>query len=115
MNQRFMMLSGIQPDELSYIENLTAQLTEEQQNMFITQYASRRKSADTILICTLLAFAGIAGIQRFVVGQVGMGLLYLFTAGLCLVGTIVDIINHKDLAFEFNQRQALETMAMVAR
>jgi hypothetical protein len=98
MNQRFMMLSSIQPDELSFLENLTEQLTEEQKNLFITMYSSKRKTSDTILICTLLAFVGIAGVQRFITGQIGMGLLYLFTAGLCLVGTIVDIINHKEMA-----------------
>ena len=115
MNQRFMMLSGIQSDELTFLENLTERLTEEQKNMFISMYASRRKTTETILICTLLAFVGIAGVQRFVMGQIGMGLLYLFTGGLCLVGTIVDIINHKEMTFEFNQKQAFETMAMIAR
>jgi hypothetical protein len=42
-----------------------------------------------------------------------MGILYLFTGGLCLVGTVVDIINHKQLTFEFNQRMAMEAMGMV--
>jgi TM2 domain-containing membrane protein YozV len=115
MNQRFMMLSGIQPDELSYLENLTARLTEEQQNMFISMYSSKRKTTETILICTILGFVVVAGVQRFVLGQIGMGILYFFTGGLCLVGTIVDLINHKQMTFEFNQQQALETMAMVAR
>nr|MBP9099183.1 TM2 domain-containing protein [Ferruginibacter sp.] len=54
-----------------------------------------------------------AGIQRFIIGQIGMGILYLFTGGLCLIGTIVDVINHKQLAFEFNQQMANESMAMV--
>lgn len=31
--------------------------------------------------------------------QIGMGLLYLFTAGLRLVGTIMDLVTHKRLAF----------------
>ena len=47
------------------------------------------------------------------VGQNGMGILYLFTGGLCFIGTIVDIINHKQLAFDYNQQMARETMAMV--
>jgi TM2 domain-containing membrane protein YozV len=56
---------------------------------------------------------GASGIQRFVVGQIGMGILYFFTGGLCLIGTIVDIVNHKKLAFEFNQKMAAESMRMV--
>jgi len=42
-----------------------------------------------------------------------MGILYLFTGGLCLIGTIVDVINHKQLAFEFNQQMAMESITMV--
>ncbi len=83
--------------------------------MFISMYSSKRKTTETILICTILGFVVVAGVQRFVLGQIGMGILYFFTGGLCLVGTIVDLINHKQMTFEFNQQQALETMAMVAR
>lgn len=116
MNQKLMMmLPGIQPDELVYLENLTSKLNEEQMNIFISMYSSRRKPPDTILLCTLLGFVVIAGVQRFVLGQIGMGILYLFTGGLCLVGTIVDLINYKKMTLEFNQQQALETMAMVSR
>jgi hypothetical protein len=39
--------------------------------------------------------------------------LYLFTGRLCLIGTILDIINHKQLTFEYNQQMALDAMAMV--
>ena len=115
MNQRFMMLSGIQSDELTFLENLTERLTEEQKNIFIAMYSSRRKTTETILICTILGFVVVAGIQRFVLGQIGMGILYLFTGGLCLVGTIVDLVNHKQMTLEFNQQQAQETMAMIVR
>ncbi len=109
-----MMLPGMQPDELIYLENLTSNLNEEQMNLFISMYSSKRKTSDTILICTILGFVVVAGIQRFVLGQIGMGILYLFTGGLCLVGTIVDLVNHKKLTSEFNQKQALETMAMIS-
>ena len=116
MNQRLMMtLPGIQPDELIYLENLTERLSEEQMNMFISLYSSKRKTTDTILICTILGFVVVAGIQRFVLGQIGMGILYLFTGGLCLIGTIVDLVNHKQMTLEFNQKQAQETMAMIVR
>ena len=42
-----------------------------------------------------------------------MGLLYLFTGGLCLIGTIVDLVNHQKLAFEHNQKMANEVLSMV--
>ncbi len=113
MNQRLMMLPNIQQDELMYLESLTAELNPQQMDMFFMLYAGKRKTTETILICTILGFVVIAGVQRFVLGQIGMGLLYLFTGGLCLVGTIVDLINHKQMTFEFNRRQAMETMGMV--
>ena len=42
-----------------------------------------------------------------------MGILFFFTAGLCFIGTIVDLINYKELAFEYNRRMADEVMLML--
>jgi hypothetical protein len=39
-------------------------------------------------------------------GQVGIGFLYLFTGGLLLIGTIADIVKHKELAFNYNRQVA---------
>jgi TM2 domain-containing membrane protein YozV len=41
----------------------------------------------------LTIFLGWSGIQWFMVGRIGKGLLYLFTVGLCCVGWFIDIIN----------------------
>jgi len=86
---------------------------EEQQKQFVMIYSSRRKDPQLILILTLIGFLGVAGIHRMIVGQLGMGIIYLLTGGLCLIGTIVDIINYKDISGEFNRRQALESVGMV--
>jgi TM2 domain-containing membrane protein YozV len=67
-----------------------------------------------ILLLALLGFVGLAGVHRFVIGQIGMGLLYLLTAGLCFIGTIVDLINHKQLAIEYNQKTAREVLMIVS-
>jgi hypothetical protein len=42
-----------------------------------------------------------------------MGLLYFFTGGLCAIGTIIDIINHKQLADEYNAQMANESLQMI--
>ena len=108
-----MMLRGIQPDELQLIKSVTNEMDEAAQKQFILFYQSRRKEEQTMLLLTIIGFFGIAGIQRFVVGQMGMGILFLFTAGFCGIGTIIDIINHKQMTFEHNQKQAYEAAAMV--
>jgi hypothetical protein len=43
----------------------------------------------------------------------GRGLLYLFTLGLCFIGTIVELVNHKKLAFEYNSKVAQQVAVMV--
>ena len=106
------MIPAVEADELAYLQALTKDLSEDKLKLFISIYNGKRKKAETILICCVLGFVCAAGIQRFVVGQIGMGILYLFTGGLCLIGTIVDTVNHKQLAFEFNQKMAIESMAM---
>lgn len=44
----------------------------------------------TILLCCI--FGGWFGLHRYMRKQIGMGLLYTFTAGLFCIGWIVDII-----------------------
>lgn len=66
-----------------------------------------------ILVTTIIGFFGVAGVQRFVIGQIGMGLLYLFTGGLCLIGTIIDLINYRRLAYEYNVKEAQQVIAMM--
>lgn len=80
---------------------------------FCSIYATKRKDPQMILITCLLGFIGIAGVHRFLMDHIGMGILYFFTAGLCFVGTIIDLVNYKNLAIEYNGRKIAETMAML--
>ncbi|MES2651206.1 MAG: TM2 domain-containing protein [Bacteroidota bacterium] len=112
-DSQFMALPGITPQEYSYLQTATNGLNEQQLRTFLMIYSSKRKNSSDILLFTLLGFIWIAGVQRFIVGQIGMGILYLLTGGLCFIGTIVDLINHKDLTFEYNQRMVFESLQMV--
>lgn len=40
----------------------------------------------------LCLFLGMVGAHKFYEGKIGMGILYLFTGGLCMIGWIIDII-----------------------
>jgi len=107
------VLPEVSGEEMLYVQSLLKDVDEDKARSFASIYRSRRKDPQMILITALLGFVGFAGIHRFIIGQIGMGLLYLFTAGLCLIGTIVDLVNHQKLAFEHNQKMANEVLAMV--
>jgi TM2 domain-containing membrane protein YozV len=105
----YMTLSGITTEELSLLQQATAGLTDEQKKNFFMIYSGKRKSPQDMLIFCLLGLFLIPGLQRFIVGQIGMGILYLFTIGLCFIGSIIDLVNHKTLAYEYNQKMAFES------
>lgn len=107
------LLYDTTPEELIQIDSLTRGLSDQQLQQFVMIYRTKRKDPQTILLCCLLGLVFFAGIHRFIMGQIGMGILYLFTAGLCIVGTIVDAVNHKKLALEHNQQMIGETLAMM--
>lgn len=100
-------------EEAIYIGKILSELDDEVARQFAHAYRARRKDPQTILLFTLLGFVGVAGINRFIMGQIGMGILFILTGGLCLIGTIVDLINHKDHTFEYNRKIALEVRQML--
>lgn len=112
-DSQFMALPGITPQEYSYLQTATNGLSEQQVRTFLMMYSGKRKTPSDMLIFALIGFLGIGGIQRFVAGQIGMGILYFLTLGLCYIGTIIDVINHKELAFEYNQKMVFESLQMV--
>jgi len=101
------------PEELVTINSRIKDFSDNEILQFCMIYRSKRKDPQLILILCLLGLVGFAGIHRIVIGNIGMGILYFFTAGLCFIGTIVDIINHKELALEYNAKLITETLAML--
>ena len=100
--------------ELGYIQGILKNMEDEQANLFAQVYRARRKDSQMILILTLLGFFGFAGLHRFILGQIGLGILYLLTLGLCFIGTIVDLVNYKSLAYEYNMKVAHETLSVMS-
>lgn len=95
-------------EEMVYVQNLIKDMNDEKARQFANVYRTRRKDPMMILVTCLLGFVGFAGIHRMILGQIGMGILYFFTAGLCLIGTIIDLVNYQKLSFEANQKTANE-------
>ncbi len=109
----FQFLPELQGRELMFVQGLTKDFSETQMMNFANVYRTRRRDPQIILLTTLLGFVAVAGVQRFLINQIGMGILYLFTGGLCLIGTIIDLINYQDLAMEYNMQQANEAAMLV--
>ena len=105
----YMAFPGITFEEMGFLQQGTADLNENQKKYFYMVYSGKRKSPQDLLIFTIIGFFGVAGIQRFVVNEVLMGILYLFTAGFCFIGTIVDLVNNKTLANDYNRKMAYES------
>ena len=100
-------------EEQLHVAQLMKDMTEEQANHFAHVHRQRRKDSTVTLIMALVGFFGLAGIQRFFLGQIGMGLLYVFTAGLCFIGTIVDLINHKSMTAKYNIQEAHQVAQLI--
>ena len=113
MNRVLAHLPEIDMEEAIYLDMLLKEKTDDQLKNFCMIYRSRRRDPQIILLTAILGFFVIAGIQRFMVNQIGMGLLYLFTGGLCLIGTIIDLVNYKSLALEYNQKVARESIQFI--
>jgi len=111
MKKIFEYLPELEGDESEYISHIIEDMTDEKAKMFSNIYRSRRKEPILFMALAVLGIVpGVAGIHRFFVGHIGMGILYLLTVGLCFIGTIVDMINYKNFAFEYNRKIAKDIL-----
>ena len=109
----FQLLPSLEGEEMSYVQSVINDMSDTQAQQFAMAYSARRKDPTTILILALVGFVGFAGLHRFMLNHIGMGILYFLTAGLCVIGTIVDLVNHRKLAFEYNSVVAQQVAMMV--
>jgi len=107
------VLPEVTGEEMIYIQNLIKDMNDENARTFASVYRARRKDPQLILILTLLGFVCFAGIQRMILNQIGMGILYFLTGGLCFIGTIIDLVNYQKLAFEANRKIAEEVVISI--
>ena len=84
------------------LERLKRDLTDNERIQLEIDIRSRTRDVGTCIALACLGFVGIAGIHRFMLGKMGTGVLWLLTGGLCLIGTIVDLVNMDKMVREFN-------------
>ena len=109
----FPELANADMKEMNMVMHYTKDLDEESLKTFANIYRSQRKDPQTMLILCLVGLFVIPGVQRFFINQIGMGILYLFTIGLCFVGSIIDLVKYQDLALEYNTGVAANIVTMV--
>ena len=72
------------------VKALKKQLKDE--NKITSKTESQGPNKQTAIILCCLGFAVVAGLHRLYLGYYGLGILYILTGGLCLIGTIIDLI-----------------------
>ncbi|SFE43558.1 TM2 domain-containing protein [Thermophagus xiamenensis] len=100
-------------EEAYFLDNLLKEKSDQQVKDFLMIYRARRRDPQITLLTALIGFFGVAGVHRFLLNQIGMGILYLLTAGLCFIGTIVDLVNYRNLTMEYNQKMANNLKSMM--
>lgn len=68
------------------------------------------KDPTTGLILSILL--GCYGVDRFMLGEVGLGILKLLTCGGCYIWWIVDMVNAKKNFQEYNYKKLVDTLMM---
>lgn len=86
-------------------------MTDNQKMMFMSQYNSEKKDRTIALVLSLLL--GYLGIDRFYVGDTGLGILKLLTVGVCGIMTIIDWFLIMGRADEFNRVKAQEIATVI--
>lgn len=86
-------------------------LTDIQKMLFTSQFESVRKDPGTLLILSILF--GTLGVDRFMLGDMGMGILKLLTFGGCGILALIDWFTTKSRTHEFNRKKAVEIMGAI--
>ena len=99
-------LPELNEPEMSFVARLTDAMSHEDIQRFAAGYRQARRDPQTLRVLAIIGLVAIPGLQRFLVGQVGIGILFLLTGGLLWIGTIIDIVKYQELALGYNQRVA---------
>lgn len=91
-------------EKIVYLKDKLRTMDEEKFSLLSTV---ELKDPTTILLVSL--FLGVLGIDRFMLGETGMGILKLLTAGCCGILTIIDwfSISKKTKDLNFNNLMSL--------
>lgn len=99
-------LPELDEPERSFIERLTVGMSHDSIQQFAAAYRQVRKDPQMLRLMAIIGIVAVPGLHRFWVGHIGIGFLYFVTWGVMLMGTLTDIVNYKELAFNYNRQVA---------
>jgi TM2 domain-containing membrane protein YozV len=99
-------LPELNEPEAPFIASLTAAMSHDDIQRFAAGYRQARRDPQTLRVMAIIGLVAVPGLQRFLVGQVGIGILFLLTGGLLWIGTIIDIVKYQELALVYNRKVA---------
>lgn len=94
--------------DASQIYTIKEHLTNMDDSKFLMIQSADFKNPTTMLIISI--FLGSLGIDRFMLGQSGLGVLKLVTGGACGIWTIIDWFNISKLTKDFNFAKFMQLM-----
>lgn len=99
--------------EFTFLEQqmLIQGLSEQQQVLFSSQFASEKRDRTLIFVVSLIL--GYLGVDRFLVGDIGWGVLKLLTFGGCGILWLVDLFLIWGRVDDYNRRKAHEIVSTI--
>ncbi len=98
-------MNNFSPVQISDIKSKLQNMPEEKSSIVV---GLEFRDTTTILLISL--FLGELGVDRFMLGNVGMGIFKLLTLGCCGIMWLIDLINYKKLTHNYNYQKFIETI-----
>ncbi len=96
------------PQQFSIIQDKLANIPDEKSAIIFGQ-----SYHDATIMLILSIFFGSYGIDRMLLGDIGLGIVKLLTCGGCGIWTIIDWFSIKDKTYEVNFKKFNESLMMI--
>jgi len=100
--------SYFKPEHMAIITDQLSRLDEGQANVLLSL---QLKNPTTLLLFSI--FIGEFGVDRFMLGQIGLGVLKLLTLGGCFIWWIIDIFLISGATKDYNYAELMKALAFL--
>ncbi len=90
------------------IESLREKMLQLDDSRYMTITSVELKDSTTMILISF--FLGELGVDRFMMGETGMGVLKLLTGGLCGILWLLDVINITKKTKEYNYNELIKVL-----